>query len=176
MERNLVLSTDPAPVKSKTKCLFFCGRTTNVQYPAPVKLGDKELPWVQKAEHLGHILHQTVSMDKDCHRARAKYIDRSVDVREQFSFANPQEVLQVVQLLCSDAYGSMLWSLRSDAAEQFFRSWNTCVKLVYRVPRSTYTYLVEGYLAATQTSLRNQIVSRYPGFYRSLMCSPSKEV
>ena len=44
------------------------------------------------------------------------------------------------------------------------------------MPRSTFTYLVEGFLAKDQTSLRNQILSRYPGFYRKLQMSPSKEV
>ena len=50
------------------------------------------------------------------------------------------------------------------------------MKLINRVPRSTYTYLVEDFFASDQTSLRNQIMSRYPGFYRKLMASPSKEV
>jgi hypothetical protein len=175
-EHNLVFSTDPVPSLSKTKCLYFCGRTRNVQYPAPVQLDGKSLPWVQHAVHLGHTLHQTLAMDKDCHRARAKFIDRSVDVREQFAFAQPQQVLKMVQILCCDAYGSMLWDLRSNTAEQFFKSWNTCVKLVYRVPRSTYTYLVEGFFASSQCSLRNQVLSRYPGFYRNLLASPSREV
>ena len=35
---------------------------------------------------------------------------------------------------------------------------------------------VEGFLAANQQSLRNQILSRYSGFYRKLLTSPSKEV
>ena len=70
----------------------------------------------------------------------------------------------------------MLWDLQSDPAEQFFKCWNTCVKLVYQVPRSTFTYLVEGFLASSQVTLRNQILSRYPGFYRKLLVSPSREV
>ena len=70
----------------------------------------------------------------------------------------------------------MLWNLQSDSAESYFKSWNTCVKLVHGVPRSTFTYLVEGFLAKDQTSLRNQILSRYPGFYRKLQMSPIKEV
>ena len=115
-------------------------------------------------------------MDKDCTRARASFIDRSVDVRQQFSFASPDLTLQMVQVLCSDGYGSMLWNLQSDSAESYFKSWNTCVKLVHGVPRSTFTHLVEGFLAKDQTSLRNQILSRYPGFYRKLKMSPSKEV
>jgi hypothetical protein len=35
---------------------------------------------------------------------------------------------------------------------------------------------VEGFLAKDQKSLRNQVLSRYPGFYRKLQSSPSKEV
>ena len=105
-EHNLVFSTDPVPALSKTKCMYFCGRTTNVQYPAQVQLDGKSLPWVQHALHLGHTLHQTVSMDKDCHGARAAFIAKSVDAREQFAFAKPQQVMKMVQILCCDAYGS----------------------------------------------------------------------
>ena len=70
----------------------------------------------------------------------------------------------------------MLWNLGSDTAEQFFKCWNTAVKLVYDVPRSTYTYLVEGFFSSSQPSLRNQVISRYAGFFRNLVNSPSKEV
>ena len=97
-------------------------------------------------------------------------------IREQLSFAHPVEILKALQVLSSDAYGSMLWDLSSDQAEQYFKSWNTCIKLVYEVPRSTFTYLVEGFLAGDQVSLRNQVLSRYPGFYRNLLNSASKEV
>ena len=82
----------------------------------------------------------------------------------------------MVQILCCDGYGSMLWDLKENPAEQYFKCWNTSVKLIFGVPRSTFTYLVEGLLAEDQTSLRNQILARYPGFYRKLLTSPSKEV
>ena len=36
--------------------------------------------------------------------------------------------------------------------------------------------MVEGYFAKDRPSLRNQVLSRYPGFFRKLMSSPSKEV
>ena len=70
----------------------------------------------------------------------------------------------------------MLWKLSSTCIVQFFKCWNTGVKLVYGVTRSTFTYLVEGHLAAGHTSLRNHVLSRYSGFYRNLLQSPSKEV
>jgi hypothetical protein len=175
-DHNLVFSTDPVPAKSKTKCMFFCGRNGDVRYPEPIKLEGEDLPWVEHAEHLGHTLHQSVTMEMDCNRARAKFIDTTVDVREQFAFAHPRQQLQMIQILCCDGYGNMLWELQSNKAEQFFKSWNTAVKLVWEVPRSTFTYLVEGHLAGEQLSLRNQILSWYPGFFRGLLSSPSREV
>ena len=64
----------------------------------------------------------------------------------------------------------MLLKLGSSTAEQYFKCWNNSVKLVYGVPRSTYTYLVEGFFACNYTSLRNKILSR------NLINSPSREV
>ena len=61
----------------------------------------------------------------------AKFIDRTVDVREQFAFAHPRQQLQMIQILCCDGYGSMLWELQSSKAEQLFKSWNTALKLVW---------------------------------------------
>ena len=176
VEHNLVFSTDPEPTKSKSKCLYFCGRAGKVKYPAELLLDGKKLPWVEHAEHLGHTLHQLTSMDKDCQVARAKFIKNSIDIREELSFAHPHQKMQAVQALCTDAYGSMLWNLGSESAEQFFKSWNTCVKMAYNIPRSTFTYLVEGYFASGMMSLRNQVLSRYAGFYRNLLSSPSREV
>ena len=115
-------------------------------------------------------------MEKDYQRARARYIDKTLQIREELNFASADQILTAFQVLCSDAYGSMLWKLSSTGAEQFFKCWNTGVKLVYGVPRSTFTYLVEGHLAAGHTSLRNHVLSRYSGFYRNLLQSPSKEV
>ena len=173
---NLVFSTDPVPAKSKTKCLLFCGRKNNVNFPAAVHLDGKDLPWVESAEHLGHTLHQSVTMDKDCLRARARFIDKTVEVREKFAFAHPSQTIKVVKTLCCDGYGSMLWELKSDPVEQLFRCWNTCVKLAWGVPRSTFTFLVEGYFAKGETTFRNQILSRYPAFYRKQLDSSSKDV
>ena len=67
-------------------------------------------------------------------------------------------------------------NLISECTESYFKCWNTCVKLVNRIPRNTYTYLVEGYFAAGQVSLRNQVLAKYPGFLQSLLNSPSQEV
>ena len=115
-------------------------------------------------------------MIKAYQRARARYIAKSLEVRNQLCFAAPQIVLKALQIFCEDAYGGMLWDLSSDAAESFFKCWNTNVKLVFGIPRNSFTYLVEGFFAEMFTSLRNQIYSRYAVFFRTLLGSSSHEV
>ena len=63
-------------------------------------------------------ISQSVKMELDCSRARAKFIDKAVDVEQQFSFANARQKVQMVQVLCCDGYGSMLWDLQSNKAKE----------------------------------------------------------
>ena len=44
-KHNLIFSTDPNPAKSKTKCVYFCGLSGAAEYPAPLVLDGKCLPW-----------------------------------------------------------------------------------------------------------------------------------
>ena len=143
-ELNLTFSSCQEPSKCKSFCIYFTKQQgRKVKYPAPLTLNGVQLPWRERAVHLGHTLHQETNMDRDSKRARARFIDRTVEIREELFFAKPEQVMKAVQILSTDSYGSMLWSLNSAGAESFFKAWNTCVKLVYGVPRSTFTYLVQ---------------------------------
>ena len=74
----LTFSTDPNPNKSKTKCIFVCGRHVGLAKPAPLYLNGKILPWVSSATHLGHEIHESGSMEYDSKVKRAKFISDSV--------------------------------------------------------------------------------------------------
>ena len=63
-------------------------------------------------------------MEADGTRARASFMCRASDLRENLYFAHPEQKMQAIQLYCSDAYGSMLWQLSSKYAESFFKAWN----------------------------------------------------
>ena len=52
-EVGLQFSTDPNPVKSKSKAVFVVGRKTNLEKPAPLLLSGKALPYVAHATNLG---------------------------------------------------------------------------------------------------------------------------
>ena len=115
-------------------------------------------------------------MEYDSNCKRGKFIENTTAIRETFKFADPTQVLQAVQVYCCDLYGGMLWNLCGEKADQMFRCWNTCVKMCWDVPRSTHTYFVNNLLGHSFTPLRNQAMTRYIKFYRSLLSSPCKEV
>ena len=176
VRNNLQYSTDPDPVKSKTKCLFMCGKLGNTVYPAPLLLHDMELPWVKTGTHLGHELHQLCNMEYDAKCKRATFISNSTDIREMFNFAYPSQVLSAVSIYTCHFYGAMLWDLFGDAAGQAFRSWNTCVKLAWDLPRGTHNYFVDNLLSGALPSVREKLLSQYVGFFQNMLKSASWEV
>ena len=115
-------------------------------------------------------------MEQDCLIKRARFIDNSIQVREAFSFANPEELLKIIGIYCCDLYGSALWDLYGPAANQFYKCWNTSVKLCWDLPRMTHTYFVTEFLSCNLKSLRVQCIARYSKFVKSLLESSSNEV
>ena len=70
----------------------------------------------------------------------------------------------------------MLWDLYGEISGQVYRSWNTCVKLAWDLPRSTHNYLVEQMLAKDFPSVRRRILLQYVSFLSRLGKSVSQEV
>ena len=126
--------------------------------------------------HLGHELHQLETLEHDAKVKRAIFIQNSTDIREVFEFAHPAQVLQAVNVYASHFYGAMLWNLYGDGASQVFRSWNTCVKLAWGIPRWSHNYLVEHVLSSGIPSVRQKILGQYLGFFQKLVSSPSPEI
>ena len=78
---------------------------------------------------------------------RADFVRKSTEIREAFSFAQPNQILQAVWTYCCSLYGAMTWSLFNDKAMQVFNCWSTCAKLAWGVTRATHTYFVDNLLS-----------------------------
>ena len=167
---NLTFSTSQDPKLCKSFCLYFEGPRPEqrIQNPAPLVLNGVVLPWVKSAVHLGHTIHQDLTMTADAAVRRAKFISSNVEVRSGFSFAAPNQILRAVRLLSCDGYGSVLWRLDSKEAASIFKAYSSCVRRIHRLPQDTFTY--EGHLSYGQAPLRNLVLGRYPAW------SPSREV
>ena len=59
-----------------------------------------------------------------------------MEIRDHMTFVHPEHKMKAVPPLCFDEYGSVIWDLASQILEQFFKCWNTCVKLCLNVPRN----------------------------------------
>ena len=114
-------------------------------------------------------------MLKDCQEKRAAFIDHSVKIRETFRFSHPIEKITAVKMHCSDFYGNCLWDLRSSEAESIFSAWKTCLKLCWDVPRACHTYFLHNLLAPELPSIRPSLLSRFHGFFLSLLENDSHE-
>ena len=82
------------------------------------------------ANHLGHELHQSCSMEFDANIKLGRFINDSVEVREVFRFAHPDQVLQAIIIYASHWYGSMQWDLYGKDANKVYRAWHACVELL----------------------------------------------
>ena len=78
-------------------------------------------------------------MTADIKIKRAKFIHKSTEVRETFSFADTVQVSKAVNIYCCDPCGSMLWDLFSEPAGQYYRCWNTGSKLAWSCPLNPWT-------------------------------------
>jgi hypothetical protein len=174
-KNNVVFSTDPNPVLSKTKCLYMTGKE-NKSYPAPLTLNGKELPWVRHATHLGHELSEFCDMELDSRIKRARFIENSTAIREAFHFAHPRQILQATNIYASHLFGSNLWALYGQRAGMAWRCWDRAVKLAWQVPLSTHRYTVANLLSVEFLSLRQKLLPQYVGFFKSLLTSASTEV
>ena len=54
-------------------------------------LNGEQLPWVESALHLGHVLHESGSMEKDIKAKRASFIGEGTECRQTFGFDSPSE-------------------------------------------------------------------------------------
>jgi hypothetical protein len=174
---NIQFSTSDDPAKSKSKALYVVGpRGGALPRPVPLQLCGRPLPWVERAEHLGHALHQDGMMRQDCREKRAIFIDSSVKIRESFAFAHPAEVITATEKYCTAAYGSSIWDQTSKEFDMMVNAWRTGHKLAWDVPRGCRTFLMQAALAPHVASLRASLLHRGVVFFRGLLTSPSSEV
>ena len=99
-------------------------------------------------------------MEYDTRVKKAQFISNSLEVRELFSFASPIEILRALKVYTCSFYGSNLWELGGNMANQVYNAWGIGVRLSWDVPRATRSYLVHHVLSPSVTSVNVDILSR----------------
>ena len=97
---NLTFSSNQDPKQCKSFCIYFLEPSRRVVYPSPLVLNRFVLPWRESAVHLDHSLQANLYFSAEAGVRRAAFISRSVEVRSQFAFAQPAQILTAVKTLC----------------------------------------------------------------------------
>ena len=130
----IAFSTHPDPVKSKTKGILFTKRHIE-RLPAPVSLNGDPLPWVQSGKYLGNQMTSIQDgYQKDASSKRAQFIDRNINLNQEFSLAHPELKSRINQIYNSSFYGSVLWDLKGEKTKQLINSWSFAVREMWNLP------------------------------------------
>ena len=167
---SLKFSTNVNVQKSKTKCIIFHKGNLDTNNIAPVILNGLPLPYVNSVVHLGNTLEVNNSMTKDCNIKRAKFISKVHSLNQEFYFAHPNTVIELYNIYTCSFYGSNLWELYSDNVNKLYSSWNTAVKVLFKLPYSTHRYFIEP--ISEINHVKTMLCSRFIAFNENLRSSP----
>ena len=107
---NISFSTHQDPTKSKSKVLFM-GVNHDQRTPKPkaLELSGRKLPWVERANHLGHTLTSNGKMDQDVEEKLTQFIDSSSKIRENFGNIDSLLKYANLRLLYDVCYTTQLY-------------------------------------------------------------------
>ena len=141
--RKLKFSTNPNPVKSKTKCIIFTKVKAAKLNVAPIILNGNPLPWVKSIKHLGNTLQSDNSMRDDTLVKRGKLIGKIHALLQEFHYVDSVQLMKILCIYVTAFYGSSLWDLYSKEVIKIFSSWNVTVRNIFKLLRTTHRYFIE---------------------------------
>ena len=101
------------------------------------------LPWVESGKHLGQFFMNKIDgMKYDIKVKRAKFIDKSYDLLQEYHFAQPRIKLKMNKIFNSHFTGSTIWDLFSHEASMLENSWNRNIRIMFQLPLETLHYFI----------------------------------
>ena len=75
--------------------------------------------------------------------------------------------MKLVNIYATSFYSSSLWNLSSTYFERVNAAWNNAIRMIYNVPRTTHTYLIEDISDGLHVTV--MIASRLIQFHKTLI-------
>jgi hypothetical protein len=138
----------------------------------PRQLSDLELcgnniPWVSQFKHLGNtVSNQGDFVGQDTDIKRATFVNKNIELKQEFHFADPKTKFKINQIYNSHFTGSPIWNMFSAESLRFESSYNRSVKIMFDLPYATHRHLIKTITEAKH--LRTILVSRFPGFIEQI--------
>ena len=161
---NLKFSTDNNPIKCKTKTMAFLKTQKVLPH---LELCGNPLPWTDKCKHLGTTITNKINGCEDDIRVKnAKYIEKNIELSQEFYFAHPATKLSINQIYNSHYSSSPLWDLFGDGALKIESSYNRSVKVMLGLPYETHRCLIEPLTGAKH--VKKILIRRFLGFMENI--------
>ena len=137
-------------------------------------LNGQYLPWVKRIKYLGTIITNDFDkLEEDISSKRAKFIDNSNSLIQEFKYAHPSIKSAINTIYNGSVYGANLYNIESKMCQQLISSFNIATRAIWELPRETHKYIC-GELAGRHM-LTNMITNKV-GFYRRLESSSKPAV
>ena len=141
-EHNITFSTNTNPAKSKPKGIIFTKGNYPIS-PEALVLNGYPLLWAKQANYLGNLLSNVPDGWKDDTRVkRAKYIERNVELQQEFPSAHPSFLCKINRIYNSSFPGSVLFDLSSKSTQQLINSWSISLRHMWGLPATAHSYLI----------------------------------
>ena len=130
-----------------------------------------QLPWVNAGKHLGMKLENKPGsiVKQDMKEKRAQYIQRNNELMQEFSYANSTTKTKINSIYNSHFTGSVLWDLFGHEAQMIYNTWNSSIRNMFRLDRTTHRYLIEP--VSRTPHIKISLLKRFMNFTNKLMCS-----
>ena len=135
-----------------------------------MKLCGNPLPWVDNVKHLGITVTNCLDgCQKDAMSKRARFIQRSNELLQEFHFAHVDTKVKLNTVYNSHFTGSNCWDLTGRACEMLEATYNRNIKLTYNLPYPTHRNLLPE--ISKQKPLRIVLAKRFLTFTEKLRIS-----
>ena len=168
-EHSIVFSTNPDASKSKTKGIIFSRKELRFE-PEPLILNGNPLPWVKKSKYLGNeIDHIPNGLSRDTMYKRARYIERNMELNQEFPFAHPEVKCKLNRIYNSSFPGSVLYDLTSESIHRLVNTWSISVRNMWELPYNAHRWLIE---PLSGEHAHSMLISRFVKFIQNIRKSP----
>ena len=140
---NITFSTNIDTMKSKTKCMFVSADAKQ-RHLVPIILNERELPWTDTYKYLGTtISNKDDRLSSDINIKRGTFISNTYQLVQEFRWAGSFVLTRILRIYNGNIYGSNLYDLESEKYSKFATSYNSAIKLAWKLPSMTHRYWIE---------------------------------
>ena len=156
----------------KSKVIIFHKRNKMYQHKPVFKLGDITLEIVDRIEHLGHILVDTLTDDDDIKVQISKFNQKCNALLSDFKGVNGITRFKMLQTYCYSFYGCQLWNLNCSYIQQLEVQWRKACRKALNVPNRTHCYMLP--IVCNTMPFNTLVHKRYVKFIMSCLNSNNK--